>query len=81
MLQFQPGDKVQWTYPAGEGIDEATGIILNEPKTVRGTIISIDPWTHVPNRAEKTIRIRHANRDLYICDQDAPWFNLQVIHD
>jgi hypothetical protein len=81
MLQFQPGDNVQWTYPRGEGIDEVTGIILNEPKTVRGTIISIDPWTHVPNRTEKTIRIRHGDRDLYICDQDAAWFNLEVIRD
>jgi hypothetical protein len=73
------GDNVQWTYPPGEAVDEVTGLISDEPKTVRGTILSIEPWTHVPNRGEKTIRIRHSDRDLYICDQDATWLNLQVV--
>jgi len=76
---MKSGDTVQWTYPPGEAVDEVTGLISNEPKTVRGTVISITPWTHVPNRTEKTIRIHHADRDLYICDVDASYLGLEVV--
>ncbi len=76
---MKSGDTVQWTYPPGEAVDEVTGLISDEPKTVRGTVISITPWTHVPNRTEKTIRIQHADRDLYICDVDASFLGLKVV--
>ena len=79
---MKEGDKVAWTYPPGENIDEVTGLIIDSPKTERGTVISINTWTHVPNRTEKTIKIRRPDGEIrYICDADAEYFNLRLCDD
>jgi hypothetical protein len=79
---MKPGDAVQWTYPPGEGIDDATGLVLDVPKTLTGTIISIKPWTRTEEITEEIIKIRRSDGEIrYICDQDATWLNLQAVTD
>jgi len=69
MLQFQCGDKVKWMYP-------------ESGKTESGIILSIDRWTHVPNRKEKDIKIETlAGEFRYICDLDAHYLGLAVINE
>jgi hypothetical protein len=69
MLQFQCGDKVKWMYP-------------ESGKTESGVILSIDRWTHVPNRKEKDIKIETPAGELrYICDLDAHYLGLEVISE
>ena len=74
------GDSVQWTYPPGEGIDDATGLILDVPKTVNGTIISIKPWTRTEEVTEEIIKIRRTDGEIsYIVDLDASYLGLEVV--
>jgi len=69
MLQFQCGDKVKWMYP-------------ESCKTESGVILSIDRWTHVPNRKEKDIKIETpAGEFRCICDLDAHYLGLEVINE
>jgi hypothetical protein len=76
---MKPGDNVQWTYPPGEGIDDATGHVLDVSKTVAGTVISIKPWTRTEEVTEEIIKIRRTDGEIsYICESDATWLTLQV---
>ena len=76
---MKPGDNVQWTYPPGEGIDDATQLVLDVPKTLVGTVISIKPWTRTEEGAEEIIKIRRSDGAIrYICDEDMEWLNLEV---
>ena len=64
---YKSGDKVTWNHP-------------EFGKTESGVIISIDRWTHVPNRKEKDIKIKTPAGELrYICDLDAKYLGLEVI--
>jgi hypothetical protein len=77
---MKPGDNVQWTYPPGEGIDDATQLVLDVPKTLTGTIISIKPWTRTEEGTEEIIKIRRSNGEIcYIVDSDAKFLDLRVI--
>ena len=78
---MKSGDNVQWTYPPGEGIDDATGLVLDVPKTLTGTIISIKPWSHTsPWHTEKMIKIRRSDGEIrYICDADAEFLDLRIV--
>jgi hypothetical protein len=77
---MKPGDNVQWTYPPGEGIDDATQLVLDVPKTLTGTIISIKPWTRTEEVTEKIIKIRRTDGEIrYINDSDASWLSLEVV--
>ena len=76
---MKPGDNVQWTYPPGEGIDDATQLVLDVPKTLTGTIISIKPWTRTEEGTEEIIKIRRSNGEIcYIVDSDAKFLDLRV---
>ena len=77
---MKPGDNVQWTYPPGEGIDDATGHVLDVPKTVNGTIISIKPWTRTEEVSEEIIKIMRTNGEIsYIVDVEASYLGLEVV--
>mgnify|MGYP003662554441 CR=1 FL=1 len=77
---MKSGDNVQWTYPPGEGIDDATGHVLDVPKTLTGTIISIKPWTRTKEVTEEIIKVRRSNGEIcYIVDSDAKFLDLKVI--
>ena len=74
------GDNVQWTYPPGEGIDDETGHVLDVPKTLVGTVISIKPWTRTEERTEEIIKIRRSNGEIcYIVDVEASYLGLEVV--
>ena len=77
---MKPGDNVQWTYPPGEGIDDATQLVLDVPKTLTGTVISIKPWTRTEEGTEEIIKIRRSNGEIcYIVDSDAKYLDLRTV--
>ena len=77
---MKPDDNVQWTYPPGEGIDDATQLVLDVPKTLTGTIISIKPWTRTEEITEEIIKIRRSDGEIrYIVDSDAKFLDLRVV--